>query len=169
MDLHIHDTDFVLALLGGPRGVVSRATFDESGPSHIFTLYDYPDVAVAAEGGWNYPAQWGFRMMFQALFERACIDFDSSKAATLTITWTDRPPEPMPFTTPSAGSSKTGEGNLSSLGGYFNELQAFVASVTSGSPPLDATLQDARAALAVVLAEIESARTGQRVDCAALA
>lgn len=169
VDLHIHDTDFVLALLGSPRGVVSRATFDQSGPSHIFTLYDYPNVAVAAEGGWNYPAQWGFRMMFQAVFEQACIDFDSSKSPTLTITWQDRPPEPLPFAAPAAGSSKTGEGNLSSLGGYFNELQAFVASVTSGQHPSDATLHDARAALAVVLAEIESARTGQRIDCSAVA
>ncbi len=158
LDLHIHDTDFVLALLGMPRAVHSRATFDYSGPAHIFTLYDYPDVAVSAEGGWNYPAKWGFRMAFQALFEKACIDFDSGKSPTLTITQSDGAPVPLAFEAPSAGESQSGEGNISNLGGYFNELKAFVDCILRGVPPADATLEDARASLAVVFAEIESAR-----------
>jgi predicted dehydrogenase len=158
LDLHIHDTDFVLALLGMPRAVNSRATFDYSGPAHIFTLYDYPDVAVCAEGGWNYPAKWGFRMAFQAVFEKACIDYDSGNSPTLTVTWSDRAPEPLAFEVPSAGESRSGEGNISNLGGYFNELKAFVECILRGVAPVDATLEDARASLAVVFAEIESAR-----------
>lgn len=169
LDLHIHDTDFVLALLGWPRAVHSRATFDYSGPAHIFTLYDYPDVAVSAEGGWNYPAQWGFRMAFQALFEKACIDYDSGKSPTLVITWSDRAPEPLAFQAPASGHSSTGEGNISSLGGYFNELQAFVDCILSGVPPADATLEDARASLAVVFAEIESARAQRPIAIGAQA
>lgn len=163
LDLHIHDTDFVLALLGPPRAVHSRATFDYSGPAHIFTLYDYPEVAVAAEGGWNYPARWGFRMAFQALFEKACVDFDSGKSPSLMVTWADGAPEPLAFEAPSAGESRSGEGNLSSLGGYFNELKSFVDCLLRGVPPEDATLEDARASLAVVFAEIESARAGRPV------
>lgn len=163
LDLHIHDTDFVLALLGLPRAVQSRAVFDYSGPSHIFTLYDYPHVVVSAEGGWNYPPQWGFRMAFQALFERACIDFDSSKSPTLTVTANDGVPEPLAFEAPGAGESQSGGGNISSLGGYFNELQAFVDCILRGVSPVDATLEDARGSLDVVFAEIESARTGQPI------
>lgn len=158
LDLHSHDTDFALALLGSPRAVNSRAIFDESGPSHIFTLYDYPDVTVSAEGGWNYPPKWGFRMAFQALFERACIDYDSTKSPTLTITTDARPPEPLAFEAPASGESRSGGGNISSLGGYFNELRTFVNCILSSAPPDDATLEDARASLAVVFAEIESAR-----------
>jgi len=163
LDLHIHDTDFVIALLGMPAAVTSRATFDYSGPSHIFTVYDLPGVAVCAEGGWNYPARWGFRMAFQAVFENACIDFDSSKSPTLSITWSDGAPEPMAFIAPAAGKSATAEGNIASLGGYFNELQYFVASVMAGRAPADATLNDARRSLAVVLTEIESARCSRTV------
>jgi predicted dehydrogenase len=163
LDLHIHDTDFVLALLGAPRAVHSQATFDYSGPAHIFTIYDYPDVAVAAEGGWNYPPKWGFRMAFQAVFEKACIDFDSGKTPTLMVTRSDRAPEPMAFQAPAAGQSKSGEGNISTLGGYFNELKSFVDCIQRGVPPVDATLEDARASLAVVFAEIESARSGRPV------
>lgn len=167
LDLHIHDTDFVLALLGPPRAVHSQATFDYSGPSHIFTLYDYPDVAVAAEGGWNYPAKWGFRMAFQAVFEKACIDYDSGKSPTLAVTWRDGAPEPLAFEPTAAGESQTGEGNISNLGGYFNELQSFVDCILRGIPPVDATLEDARASLAVVFAEIESARTQRPIELGA--
>jgi predicted dehydrogenase len=163
LDLHIHDTDFVIALLGLPRAVKSRATFDRSGPSHIFTIYDFDDVAVCAEGGWNYPSHWGFRMAFQALFEGACIDFDSTKTPTLSITRQDRAPESMPFSVPIAGVSAAGEGNISSLGGYFNELQYFIGRIADGLAPSEATLDDARTSLWVVLAEIESARSGQTI------
>ncbi|HEX8712457.1 MAG TPA: Gfo/Idh/MocA family oxidoreductase, partial [Terracidiphilus sp.] len=145
LDLHIHDTDFVLALLGSPRAVHSRATFDYSGPAHIFTIYDYPEVAVAAEGGWNYPSKWGFRMAFQAVFEKACVDFDSGKTPTLMVTWSGGAPEPLAFEAPAAGESKSGEGNISNLGGYFNELKSFVECIRRGVPPVDATLEDARA------------------------
>jgi predicted dehydrogenase len=158
LDLHIHDTDLVLALLGSPQAVHSRAVFDYSGPSHIFTLYDYPAIAVSAEGGWNYPPKWGFRMAFQAVFEKACMDFDSTKSPTLTVTWNEGAPEPLAFEQPDAGKSQSGDGNISNLGGYFNELQAFVKSILQGVPPTDATLEDARASLEVVFAEIESAR-----------
>lgn len=169
LDLHIHDTDFVLALLGLPRSVCSRSTFDDSGPAHIFTLYDYPDVAVSAEGGWNYPSKWGFRMAFQAVFETACIDFDSGKSPSLHVTLNDSAPEPLPFQAPAAGESGSGEGNISSLGGYFNELKAFVECIQRGVPPVDATLEDARASLAVVFAEIESARTQRPIAVGATA
>ena len=150
LDLHIHDTDFVLALLGLPHAVQSRAVFDYSGPAHIFTLYDYPDVVVSAEGGWNYPVKWGFRMAFQALFEKACIDYDSSKSPTVMVTLSDGAPEPLAFEAPAAGESQSGDGNISNLGGYFNELQAFVDCILRGVAPVEATLEDARASLAVV-------------------
>lgn len=163
LDMHIHDTDYVLSILGGPKSVTSRATFDSSGPSHIFTFYEYPGMVVSAEGGWNYPEQWGFRMAFHALFEKACVDFDSTRSPTLSITWAGGKPGPLAFASPAAGSSARTEGNIASLGGYFNELKAFVESVACGTAPSTATVQDARRALAVVLAEISSAKSGQTV------
>jgi predicted dehydrogenase len=137
---------------------------DYSGPSHIFTLYDFPGTAVQAEGGWNYPAQWGFSMAYQAVFERAVVDFESNRNPTLTITWQDGKPEPLAFAAPRSRQSAGGEGNISSMGGYFNELESFVACLVAGRHPKDATLADARASLAVALAEIESARTGRTIN-----
>lgn len=163
VDLHIHDTDFALHLLGTPAAVESCGTRDRTGWSHIFTTYRYPGVRVTAEGGWNYPAQWGFQMAFQAVFERAAIEFDSRAAPTLRLTMGARAPAPMPFKAPAAGTSRSGTGNLSALGGYYNELRYFIACLERGTAPRIATLADGIESLRVVTAEIRSARTGRAV------
>jgi predicted dehydrogenase len=106
-------------------------------------------------------------MAFQAIFEKACVDFDSGKSPTLSVTWNNEVPAPLAFETPSAGESQSAGGNISSLGGYFNELQTFIECILSGTPPADATLQDARRALAVTLAEIESTRALSAVSMGA--
>ena len=162
-DLHIHDTDYLLHLLGRPKAVRSVGTRDKSGWSHIFTTYEYPGICVQAEGGWNYPAQWGFRMSFQALYERAAVEFDSSATPTLRVTYEGKAPEPLPFHTPGAGNSTAGTGNVSSLGGYYNELAYFIDCLERGIAPAIATLDHGTASLKTVLAEIRSAETGRPV------
>lgn len=159
LDLHIHDTDFILALLGLPQAVSSRATSDEHGLSHIFTTYDFPGVRVTAEGGWNYPPKWGFQMAFQAVFENGAVEYDSGASPTLSVTLGGGSKKPLVFTQPAAGRSSTGAGNISSLGGYFNELQYFVNRLAAGQAPSEATLAQAAESLRVVQAEIESARS----------
>jgi predicted dehydrogenase len=169
LDLHIHDTDFVHHLLGRPASVTSRATFDFSGCSHIFTSYEIDGVVVTAEGGWNYPANWGFQMAFQAVFENAAIEYDSRAEPPLMVTLGDARPEPLAFDQPDAGESAVAIGNVSSLGGYFNELQYFVDCLERCSAPDRATLRQAAESLETVLAEVESARTGRRMPLPATA
>ncbi len=156
-DLHIHDTDFVLALLGQPQSVNSRATFDFSGASHIFTHYTYEGVVVHAEGGWNYPENWGFQMAFQAVYENAVVDYDSGASPTLSITRPGKAKEAMPFVK-TGGTSSLGGGNISDLGGYYNELSHFIACLESGKPITEASAEQAALSVKVALAEIESAR-----------
>ena len=163
LDLHIHDTDWVLHLLGTPAGVASRGTKDASGWSHIFTEYLFPKVVVHAEGGWNYPASWGFQMAFQALFERGAIEFDSTASPTLRVTIGGHPPRPLPFV-PAGGKSSRAIGNVSSLGGYANELAYFIDCVSRGRAPRIATLDQAIESLRVVLGEMKSAATGRVVS-----
>ncbi len=163
LDLHIHDTDFVHHLLGSPGAVTSVGTNDKSGWSHIFTTYHFPKVAVTAEGGWNYPANWGFQMAFQAVFERGAVEYDSGASPTLTVTISNGKKEPLPFVNPGAGESSTGTGNISSLGGYFNELEAFISSLERKRAPKIATVDQAAESLATVLAEIQSAKSGRTV------
>lgn len=163
LDLHIHDTDFVHHLLGRPDAVTSVGTHDASGWSHIFTTYHFKSLAVTAEGGWNYPKNWGFQMAFQAVFERAAVEFDSGASPTLTVTLGGGKKQPLPYKQPGAGESTTGAGNLSSLGGYYNELAAFVSCLEQKRQPQIATGDQAAASLATVLAEMQSATLGRTV------
>lgn len=163
LDLHIHDTDFILYLLGLPAAVTSTATVDHTGPSHIFTHYEYPGLSVTAEGGWNYPPQWGFQMAFQAVFENGAVEFDAGASPSLVATIGKGARKPLPFKAPAVGQSSTGAGNISALGGYFNELQSFIRALEAGRPPETATLEDAAQSLKVTLAEIRSAQTCKRV------
>ncbi len=163
VDLHIHDTDFVLHLLGKPQAVSSRGTRDTTGWSHIFTQYIFPGLVVQAEGGWNYPAQWGFQMAFQAVFEHGAVEYDSVAKPTLRVTLKDQAPEPLPFKSAGDQAAVT-TGNISSLGGYANELCYFIDCVSQGKAPAIATLDQAITSLGVVLAEVQSAATGKLVS-----
>lgn len=164
VDLHIHDTDYLVSLLGTPRTVYSRATVDKTGYSHIFTDYGYPDVVVQAEGGWNYPSQWGFQMAFQAVFENGSIEFDSNQNPSLSVTLDGKATEPLPFVEAGGGNALGTSGNVSALGGYINELIYFLNAVSTKNSPEIATLSQATESLRVVLAEVESATVGKMVE-----
>jgi predicted dehydrogenase len=163
-DLHIHDTDFVLHLLGSPKSVTSQASRGPSGPDHIFTAYQYDKVAVHAEGGWDYPKEYGFSMAFEAVFERAALRWDSASGDPLTLTLDDQAPAELPVEQAGPQESTTGEGNISALGGYFNELEYFVNCLREGRAPEVATLAQATESMRVIRAELESAQTGQPVQ-----
>lgn len=162
-DLHIHDTDFVISLFGTPNAVSSETIDDARGPSHIFTKYHYKDVIVHALGGWNYPLNWGFQMAFQALFENAAVEYDSNANPSLVITENSGSKTAMPFNKPQTGQSSLGSGNISDLGGYFNELDYFIQHLESGEPISKATLSQATETVRVNIAELESAKSGKTV------
>jgi len=164
LDLHIHDTDFVLHLLGKPEAVMSVGSHSKMGWDHINTIYRFPDVLVQAEGGWDYPPEWGFQMAYQALFEKGAVEFDSNANPSLVITRGNQKREPLAAEQPSVGSSQSGSGNISSLGGYFNELQYFIRCLEQRQAPRIATGQQALDSVRTVEAEIESARTGKPVS-----
>jgi predicted dehydrogenase len=161
LDLHIHDTDFVLALLGQPTAFTSRVTDDYSGPVHVFNLLDYDGLIVSTEGGWNYPAKWGFQMAFQAIYENAILDYDSSNGKGLLICKGDEEPKPLEIEKPDTGESTSGEGNVSDLGGYYNELLYFTNCLKAGTSPEIATLEDAHASLALTLNQIQAGHAAQ--------
>ena len=77
MDLHVHDTDVVLNLLGTPKAVTSTGRRTKGmGWGHILTLYHYDNAAAFAEGGWDFEERgYPFRMTYQAVFERGAVEF----------------------------------------------------------------------------------------------
>jgi predicted dehydrogenase len=163
LDLHIHDTDYVLHLLGRPKGVHSIGCREDGAWCHIFTQFLFDDIAVTAEGGWDLPAQWGFQMSFQAIFENAVVDFDSLASPSLHLTLGDGKREPLPVEKPVVPSASGAGGNISDLGGYYNELAYFIGQLRQDKKPEIATGRQALESLRTVLAEIESALQGKPV------
>ena len=159
LDLHIHDADYVRYLLGDPEDVDAVGAYSGGGWDHIFVNYRYPNVAVAAVGGWDFPETYPFTMAFRAVFEKGAVSFDCNASPTLVVYPAEGEPEhpevPQPQVSGAAGGG--GGGNIEALGGYFNETQYFVQCLEKGEKPTVVTPQDARDSLALTLKEIESA------------
>ena len=163
MDLHIHDTDFALHLFGLPKSVHSSATIGMSGPDHIFTHYMYDDVVVHAEGGWDYQQKYGFCMAFEALFEDGSLAYHSNAKAPLTLTRKNQKTEAVAVKQPFPTESVTNSGNISMLGGYFNELEYFTNCLKANKAPEIATVAQASDTIRVLRAELESAKLGNSI------
>lgn len=160
-DMHVHDTDFVLHLFGLPKSVHSSTSQGMSGPDHIFTHYMYDGIAVQAEGGWDYPQHYGFCMAFEAVFENGALAYNSSTETPLTLTRKDKETEVVSVKQPGPKESGSSSGNISALGGYFNELEYFSDCLKANKAPQIATVAQASETIRVLCAELESARSGR--------
>ena len=162
LDLHIHDVDYVLHLLGKPKSVMSVAARSKIGLSHVFTTYQYPGKAVVALGGWDMPAKFPFKMAFRANFEKGTVGCSTGRTPTMLVYEVDKEPYEPEIKRPKAEGAVTG-GNLSDLGGYYNEIKYFTDCIAAGKDPKTVTPMDARNSVALVMAEEKSALTGKPV------
>jgi predicted dehydrogenase len=155
LDLHIHDADYVLYLLGKPKGLDSVGAYRGGAWDQIATHYHYPGVGVTAEGGW-WDVPDPFEMAFRAVFAKGILSY-SSKNQPLVCYEKGKPPALVNVPQPKTGEVRAG-GNISSLGGYFNEVKYFVDCLKAGRAPETATAEDARDTLALVFREMASAQ-----------
>ena len=151
-DLHIHDADFVLSLFGEPKQFFSVKNKIGEKNSYIQTLMHYEDFAVSVEGTWDLPASHPFEATFRMVFENATVEnaggkfmcYDAEGAREIEIAKKEL-----------SGGYKGG--NISDLGGYYNELLYFTDAIKSGAKIEKATLADASRSLSFVLDEIARA------------
>jgi predicted dehydrogenase len=155
LDLHIHDVDFALYLFGKPKGLDSVGVYRGGSWHQIATHYHYPDVSVSAAGGW-WDVPDPFEMSFRAVFAKGILCY-SSKNQPLVCYEKGKPPAPVSVPQPKTGDVQAG-GNISSLGGYYNEVKYFVDCVKAGRAPETATIEDGRNAVALVFREMASAQ-----------
>ena len=150
LDLHIHDTDFVKYLFGMPKAVVSHGYSKETNAvDHITTQYVYDDVPlVSAEGGWAMTDGFGFKMLYTVNFENATAVFDISKSDSLILSEVGKKPVAVKC-----------EAEM----GYYHELNYFLTCVKNNTMPSHASFADAAESVKIVLAEVQSVRTGQPV------
>ena len=176
-DLHIHDTDYLLYLLGKPKAVFSSGTKVNGGESYpvdrilssgwdggysrIFSFFEYPDCPVSVEGGWDFVDVFPFRMAYVARFEKGVVEYNTGYSKPFAI-----------YTQGKAEYPKLGEdipkvtdtsGNISELGGYYSEIKYFVECVEGKKKPTIVTPEDARESLALVFKELESAEKGEKI------
>ena len=144
LDLHVHDADMLLFLLGKPASVRSHGTVERDGSvSHITTIYAYPDFAAASTGGWICSDSFGFNMRAFFILDGATIELDFSKDPVVTLYPKGGKKVAIPLV----------EGD-----GYYHELADFTAGIAAGK--LSGTVTGASAADSVklVLTEIESVK-----------
>ncbi len=144
VDLHIHDTDFIVHLLGAPGKVVSTGTLH-----HVTTLYTGFAGAqvpshVVAEGAWDHSPGFPFRMRYVAVFERGTLDFDLMRTPPLQLH--------------RDGQSETIA--LDPLMGYDGEVRRAIELITSGQTASGAMMREALAVARTLDAERESLTTG---------
>jgi predicted dehydrogenase len=150
VDLHIHDSDFVQYVFGMPKAVFSRTA---SGPSndadHIVTQYVYDeDCVVTAEGGWAMSPTFGFEMSFNIVLEKATITYDCTRTPAFKVC-------------PADGDVFTPE--IASGDGYSNEITHFIKAVRGEEVPQIITPEQSVDSVRLVLAEKQSARSGEKV------
>jgi len=151
LDLHLHDTDFILHLFGTPHAVTSRGrALLTSAIDHAVTLYDYgtDGPTVSAEGGWAMTDGSPFTMRFTVNFTHATAVFDLATDPVRTL-YRDGQATPV---------------DLPDGMGYDHEIDHLLACVDAGRPTQRATFRQAAEAIRVIEAEAESCRIGQTVS-----
>ena len=159
VDLHIHDTDFITHVLGRPKAVMSTGWVD-----HIQTTYDYGRRAVAlAMGGW-FPLQgYPFLMSYECFLDHATLTYYSDRKPTLTVFQRSKDPY-SPDLAGARAASEVTTGNISELGGYYEELKYFVECLERDKKPDRIRPEEARQSLEICLAEVKSVKTGRKVS-----
>lgn len=150
LDLHIHDTDFILYLLGMPKSVSSAGTKIGGVVNHIQTRYIFDDdIAILSEGSWAMAKTAPFRMGFIIGLEKATLEFNTCTSQCLTVF-------------PDDGEKFSPE--VDSNSGYFNEIAHFAAKISGEDVPEILTPRQSMQSVVVTLAEKRSAETGETVN-----
>ena len=147
-DLHIHDTDYVLSLFGKPEKFYSVKNVSGEENSYINTLMLYKDFVVSVEGTWDLPATRAFEATFRVVFEKATVENAGGKFTL----YTDGKAEEIKIEKKQLKGGVEG-GNISDLGGYYNELVYLTDRVKANGKVERATLREAAESLKFVLRE----------------
>jgi predicted dehydrogenase len=154
IDMHIHDVDFVRYLLGEPDRIQSAAYRDKEGLiQQIISLYSYgTDIAVSLEAAWDYPAEFPFDANYRVKFEEATVLYKNNVLTVYPNSGAPFQPELAKF----SGEHAAVQGNISDLGGYYNELVYFCEKAKKGEKVEKATLADGVSSLKFLLKELKA-------------
>ena len=155
LDMHVHDVDYIRYIMGEPDEVKAVAARDSEGViQQIFATYQYGSAAVVAEACWDYPDKFPFTMAYRVKMEKATAVFDSNSIPSLMIYPVDGESFAAPLEKEFEAENDIG-GNLSSLGGYYNELEYFIRKLKNNEALEIAPLSEGVKSAMLSLKEIE--------------
>ncbi len=152
LDLHVHDTDYMLYAFGRPNNFNTVIAHGGEANSYIMTVANFDGFTVTSEGTWDLPATFPFEMAFRVRFEKGTVEYTNGgfklydDEGTHDIVLNKRK------------IAVEGGGNISDLGGYFNELEYFASCLTAGKKPEKAGLADACASVKFIFEELAAAK-----------
>jgi predicted dehydrogenase len=151
LDLHVHDADWLLYLVGKPQAVTAQVVQQPNGSyDRVHALWHYEQKPlVQVEGFWDMPPGFGFNMGFTAVFEDAAVIFDCNTGKPLTV-YLKGGGEEAP--------DVTGED------GYYREIDYFLGCIENNRGPQTSTPAESRTAVAIALAEKRSGIEGRTVS-----
>ena len=149
-DLHIHDVDYVLSVFGEPKNFYSVKNRKGEKNSYVNTLMQYDNFVVGVEGTWDLPENYPFTATFRVVFEKAVVENAGGKFMLYTE---DGASEIKIEKKELAGEAYKG-GNVSDLGGYYNELVYFCEQAKAGKKIEKATLCDGVSSLEFLKKEL---------------
>lgn len=152
-DLHIHDVDYVLSQFGTPKVVKSVKNKMGEKSSYINSLFEYDDFVVSVEGTWALPGTHPFEATFRVVFENGVVENANGKF----MLYTDSEAKEIAIEKKEGLGEGFEGGNISDLGGYYNELVYFTDCAKNGKAIDKATVKDGVESLAFVLEEIKNA------------
>ena len=152
-DLHIHDIDYVLSVFGIPSKIASAKNSIGEKNSYINSLLSYDDFVVSIEGTWGLPTTHPFEATFRVVFENGTVENSGGKF----MLYTENTVEEIKIDKAENLSGGFDGGNISDLGGYYNELVYFTDCAKQKIQIEKATLSDGVDSLAYVLEEIKNA------------
>ncbi len=153
LDMHIHDVDFVRYLMGEPESFKASVSRNENNViEQIFTTFEYPDSVATVEACWDYPEAFPFDAGFRVKFENATVVNDSNG---LNVYYKGGKTEKIEIKAEFEGGNDIG-GNISDLGGYYNELKYFIERLRANEPLCIAPIDEAVKSVNLALGEIAS-------------
>lgn len=150
-DLHVHDIDYVLSIFGEPENFYTLKNIIGEKNSYINTIMKYPEFVVGLEGTWDLPASYAFNAMFRVVFENAVVENAGGKF----VVYDKNGVHDIALEKKEIKGGGYSGGNISDLGGYYNELVSFCNAASRGADIEDATLYDGVASLKFLLKELE--------------
>ena len=152
IDLHIHDIDYMLYLFGEPqKSCCVRNEICEPN-SYITTICQYDGFVVSVEGTWFLPSSYPFEMYYRVVFEKAVLEFKQGQV----MLYDESGSKKIDITKKEISSDSFPKGNISELGGYFNELKYFTECIKNNCNIERASLVEGVNSLKFILSELKN-------------